>query len=193
MLASVAIFLMWIKLFYWMRLFKSFSAFIVMIAEIIKDIKVFLVMLIISLCAFANIIYALNLNRLDSGLAPVYDSLVNFAPVDATIHAYLLGLGDFNKDNYSEEDATVTWIMFILATFIVQLIFMNLLIAIMGESFARITNIMQQSTLKDICKIMDDHIWLLKIDEIFSDKRYILWLTLDTSTNSVSSVERKIV
>ena len=60
---AVAVFLMWIKLFYWMRLFKPFSAFIRMISEILKDIQVFMVMLIISLGAFANVIYILNLNR----------------------------------------------------------------------------------------------------------------------------------
>lgn len=60
---AIAIFMMWFKLFYWMRLFKPFSAFIRMITEIIMDIQVFLVMLIISLSAFANIIFLLNINR----------------------------------------------------------------------------------------------------------------------------------
>lgn len=142
--------MMWFKLFYWMRLFKPFSAFIRMITEIMKDIQVFLVMLIISLGAFANIIFLLNLNRTDNGgcastgeCADIYDSLVGIAPVDSMIHAYLTGLGDFNKDNYSSENSKTVWFMFILATIIVQLIFMNLLIAIMGESFSRITAIMQ--------------------------------------------------
>jgi len=138
-IASFCIFLMWFKLFYWMRLFKPFSAFIRMITEIVKDIQVFLVMLIISLAAFANIIYVLNLNR-EGDLAdvPIYSDLVGFAPADAMIHAYLTGLGEFGMDNYSESDSTAMWIMFFMATVIVQLIFMNLLIAIMGESFARV-------------------------------------------------------
>jgi hypothetical protein len=63
-IASIALLCMWFKLFYWMRLFKPFSAFIRMISEIVKDIQVFLVMLIISLLAFANIIFVLNKNRL---------------------------------------------------------------------------------------------------------------------------------
>jgi len=58
-IGSIAIFMMWFKLFYWMRLFKPFSAFIRMITEIIKDIQVFLVMLVIALGAFANIIFIL--------------------------------------------------------------------------------------------------------------------------------------
>ena len=108
------------------------------------------------------------------------------------IHAYLMGLGDFNRDTYSSKDAKVIWIMFIMATLIVALIFMNLLIAIMGESFSRINGIMQQSTQKELCSIMEDHIWLQKIDELFESKRYILWLTPDTSTGGGSLVERAI-
>jgi hypothetical protein len=40
--------------------------------------------------------------------------------------------------------------------------------------------------------MMDDHIWLLKISEIFASKRYILWLTPGTSKNSGTLVERQI-
>ena len=78
-----------------------------------------------------------------------------------------MGLGDFNKDTYSAENSKVVWLMFILATIIVALIFMNLLIAIMGESFSRITAIMQQSTLKELCSIMEDHIWLQSLQDVF--------------------------
>lgn len=39
---------------------------------------------------------------------------------------------------------------------------------------------------------MEDHIWLQKIDELFEDKRYILWLTPDTSTGGGSVIERSI-
>lgn len=191
-IGSVAILLMWVKMFYWMRLFKPFSAFIRMITEIIKDVKVFLVMLLISLFAFANIIFVLNWNRIKDGEAMIYDDLVGSPPIDAIIHAYLTGLGDFGKDNYSEDNSRVVWIMFILATLIVQLIFMNLLIAIMGESFGRINGIMEQSTLKELCSMMLDHIWLQKISEIFEHKRYILWLTTDTSTSGGTVVERQI-
>jgi hypothetical protein len=191
-IGGVAIMFMWMKMFYWMRLFKPFSAFIRMITQIFVDVKVFLVMLIISLLAFANIIFVLNWNRIKDGQDEIYDSLIGIPPIDAIIHAYLTGLGDFNKDNYSADNSRVVWIMFILATVIVQLIFMNLLIAIMGESFSNINGIMQQSTMKECCSIMVDHIWLQKISEIFQEKRYILWLTTDTSTSGGSLVERQI-
>jgi hypothetical protein len=45
---------------------------------------------------------------------------------------------------------------------------MNMLIAIMGESFGRITAIQSQSVLKELCVMMDDHIWLLNYSEIYA-------------------------
>lgn len=62
-LGSFAILLLWIKLFYWMRLFKNFSAFIRIISEIVKDIQIFTVMLFLCLSAFANVIIVLQMNR----------------------------------------------------------------------------------------------------------------------------------
>ena len=154
-------------------------------------------MLIIALGAFANIIYVLNMNREnlvcdddDPSCGPIYSSATGIPPIDALIHAYLTGLGDFNKDTYSTENSPVVWLMFILATIIVQLIFLNLLIAIMGESFSRITAIKQQTTLKELCNIMEDHIWIWKIKDLFKHQRYILWLTPDTSTSGGTVIEQ---
>lgn len=61
--AAFAVLLLWGKLFYWLRLFKPFSAFIRMITEIVKDIRVFAMMLFIVLIAFGNCIIILNYNR----------------------------------------------------------------------------------------------------------------------------------
>lgn len=145
-LGSFALLLLYTKFFYWMRLFKPFSAFIRTISQIVNDIGVFCVMLLLCLMAFANIIILLQHNRSgnpDMDETPIFDPFVAIMPVDALLHAYLTGLGDFNKDNYSEEDAVVVWMMFFFATILVQLVFMNMLIAIMGESFGRITAIQE--------------------------------------------------
>jgi hypothetical protein len=50
---------------------------------------------------------------------------------------YLLMLGEFYIDGYkSGSYSLLTWIFFMLATFIVLVVFMNLLIAIMSETFS---------------------------------------------------------
>ena len=113
-------------------------------------------------------------------------------PLDAVIHAYLTGLGDFNKDNYSEHNGLTVWMFFLMATFIVQLVFMNLLIAMMGDAYAEIMAIQEQSIMKELCEMMEDHIWMLDIGSIFERSRYILWLTPDSATQSGSMIERQI-
>jgi hypothetical protein len=66
-LGSISVLMLWIKLFYWLRLFKPFSAFIRIISEIGKDIKIFTAMLLLCLAAFANCLMVLNDNRILNG------------------------------------------------------------------------------------------------------------------------------
>jgi len=191
-MAAFAVFLLYMKLFYWMKLFKPYSAFIRVITEIGKDIRVFSIMLLICLACFANVLMLMQHNRGDGDDEVIFEELVGFAPADALIHSYLTGLGDFGSDNYSEGDKKTVWFMFVVATILVQLVFMNMLIAIMGESFGRVTAMAQQSTYKELANMMNDHIWLLNVAEIFKDKRYIVWLTPDTSKVAGTLVERQI-
>lgn len=108
------------------------------------------------------------------------------------IHAYLTGLGDFNKDNYSETNQVTVWIFFLIATVIVQLVLMNMLIALMGAAYEDSCAIEEQSVLKELCGMMVDHIWLLEISEIFKNSRYILWIAPDKAAASGTAVERQI-
>ena len=156
-----------------------------------QHIAVFSAMLLMVLVAFMNSIMVLQLNR-GEDVAPIFESFTNFVPLDAIIHAYLTGLGDFGKDNYAEHNGFVMWMFFLIATFIVQLVFMNLLIALMGDAYGEIMGIQEQSTMKELCCMMNDHIWMLEIKEIFQHSRYILSITPDAINSSGKSVERQI-
>ena len=52
--AAISIFLLYIKFFYWLRLFDSTAAFIRMLKEIISDIVPFMTFLIVCVAMFAN-------------------------------------------------------------------------------------------------------------------------------------------
>ena len=53
-------FLLWLKLFYYLRLFKPTSSFIRMIIEMFKDIRIFILIFFIGIFAFANFYYVLE-------------------------------------------------------------------------------------------------------------------------------------
>ena len=56
------------------------------------------------------------------------------------MNQYMLALGDFNLDGFSQGgQKELCYIYFVLAAFITQLTMLNMLIAIMGDTFERIT------------------------------------------------------
>jgi len=68
MYGSFAVFFMWIKVFYWMRLFASLAYYVKLIMQTISDSVPFMAMMLIILCAFANFFYVANQNVEYSGL-----------------------------------------------------------------------------------------------------------------------------
>ena len=61
---------------------------------------------------------------------------------NAIVHTYLLSLGEFDFDDFGQRGTmsnTVLWATFIFGTFLLQITFMNMLIAIMGEVFNAVT------------------------------------------------------
>lgn len=89
--------------------------------------------------------------------------------VDVIISIYMLGaLGDFDSGAYKNgTDRYVAMIMFVAATFIVQVVFMNMLIAIMGETFGQVLECAEESGLREQVVLIDDHAWLLDLKKIF--------------------------
>ena len=52
---------------------------------------------------------------------------------------YLLALGEFDMDGFKEgPNVYFAWFFFLLATFLVLVVFMNMLIAMMGETFGAV-------------------------------------------------------
>jgi len=158
---GLAAFLLWIKMFYWLRLFKSTAYFITLIFQTAKDIKPFMTLILLILFAFANFFFILNNNTPQN---PVYakthpkadfhyvdDYLKGYDVINAIIAMWLLALGEFDLDGtYSEGDSSfIIWLAFILATFIVLIVFMNMMIAIMADSFAKVGGEKEESALNE--------------------------------------------
>jgi len=73
-MAAITCFLLWIKLFYYMRIFKPTSSFIRMILEMFKDIRVFIFIFYIAILAFANFYYILDKGNEDKILGELDSS-----------------------------------------------------------------------------------------------------------------------
>jgi len=59
-IGGMASFVIWLKIFYYLRIFRPTSSFIRMIVEMFKDIRIFLLIFFIGIFAFANFYYILD-------------------------------------------------------------------------------------------------------------------------------------
>jgi hypothetical protein len=139
-LSSIAIVLQWLMLFYWLRLFPNLAFYVTMITETLADISTFLIMFIAVIIMFANSIYTLNqIEVIINGdednpqTDSTYQLSVDVPFIDSILHQYRVGLGDLITIGYADHPARVlVWIYFVLATLFTQVMFLNMLIAIMG-------------------------------------------------------------
>ena len=61
---------------------------------------------------------------------------------------YLLSLGEFTTETFkSTPNRHIAWIFFILATFMILIVFMNMLIAIMGATFNTVYDNQRENAL----------------------------------------------
>jgi hypothetical protein len=159
-------FFMWIKVFYWMRIFTSLAYYVNLIVQTISDSSYFMVMVMIIICAFANFFYVLNINFVANNIDHSYfDTYYGFMPVDAILSIYELGvLGNYDVTVYREGyDKAEANIMFFIATFIITVVFMNMLIAIMSDTFAQVQEVAEERGLNEQVVLIDDHSWLLNL------------------------------
>lgn len=73
------------------------------------------------------------------------------------------------------------WTMFLLGTFLIIVVFLNMLIAIMSDTFARVQAIKEENTLKEQATLINDHIWLVDLEAVFKGQRYVAVMTPDIS------------
>jgi hypothetical protein len=141
---AFACFFMWIKVFYWMRLFSALAYYVKLIQQTISDSMNFMLMVFLIICSFANFYYVVDRNMKTTGQGRYYDQYTSDAEndidhsiVDVIISIYMMGaLGDFDSTIYRVGyDRYFAFFMFVLATFIISVVFMNMLIAIMGDTF----------------------------------------------------------
>lgn len=91
---------------------------------------------------FGTTLYQLNTHTVVNPDDPEdYDNVEIQTIFQQILNVYLLCFGEFSVDNYDGQDYTI----FIMATILLQLIMLNLLIAIMSDTFARVMDEIEET------------------------------------------------
>ena len=165
--SSVSVLILYFKLFYFLRIFFETGYLIRMIIEIIKDMKNFVGVLMIATIAFANSFYILGRNSEEGNLAGE-DVWAAF------IFSYKMGLGDFNTDGFETVDEEILWIIFVINTLIILVVLLNLVIAIMGDTFDRVQETQDKSMLREIAQMIRENEFLFSRKKVFKRSKYII-------------------
>ena len=166
--AFIAIALMWAQFIYWFRVFERTTLYIRLIRQTIIDILDFGFIFLLVLLAAANLMFLLNINRNQTEENDeLFDQWFSNKFMSALLNTYLTSLGEFGFDNYSREtpNSYVAWTLFIFVTLFSQITILNMLIAIMADTFDRVFENKQAAILKLKVETMSDFAFLMESDE----------------------------
>ena len=98
------------------------------------DVTAFMLIVLCALLMFGLPLAMLNLNRVSE--EAIVHRRIGWWWLDLLLMQYELLLGEFETENFAHKpEATLVFFFFILATFFSNIVMLNMLIAIMGDSF----------------------------------------------------------
>ena len=167
--SGISVLILYFKLFYFLRIFFATAYLVRMIIEIVLDMKFFVSVLMIGTMAFANSFYIFGRNS-----DPTDGNLAGSDISQAFIFSYRIGLGDFDTSGFTTRDQEILWIVFFLNTMIIQIVLLNLVIAIMGDTFDRVQETQENSMLRELAQMIRENEFLFSRRRYFKRSKYII-------------------
>lgn len=133
LIGSLLVFVLWGKMFEWMRLFDATSFYIKLIIATVKDIIPFLMIHSLFLLCFGSAMESLSYNREPGD--DVIGTYTGWWFIDVVIDQHLMSLGGFETENYGGKNHVLVYIFFFMATVFTSITSLNMIIAIMGNTF----------------------------------------------------------
>ena len=174
-MAAIASCTLIIKMFDWLRLFEKTAFYILLLGQTISDVSYFLILLLTALMMFGVPMIMLNLNRAED--KSIVDDPFNSWVFDMLLNQYLVLLGEFNLDNFANEpQSRLCYIFFIFATLISQIMMLNMLIAIMGDTFERVIENRDVNATKTKLDLMSDLVATLEQTSTEEEEKYFMFI-----------------
>lgn len=140
-----------------------------MIIEIVKDMKYFAFVLFLAVLAFANAFFVLSENS-----DPVEGRFSGKNFFFALIFSYRMGLGDFDTSGFGTKDEILLWILWLVNTLTILILLLNLVIAIMGDTFDRVQESAENSSIQEVAQMMMMNKIVLNKRKFNRNSKYII-------------------
>lgn len=182
---AIVTFFMWFKFLYFLRIFRSTGYLIRMIVEVIKDMQYFFLVLLITIAAFGDSLLIISLgnkNILDADGNP---TTFTDGFIDSCIYTYRMILGDFDTSAFGSVATPVVMILFLLCTIFNMIVMLNLLIAIISDSYARVTANSELTTYQERASMVAENAYLvpLEVKKSYGQQNRFLLIVTDLEGN----------
>eukprot|EP00347_Sterkiella_histriomuscorum_P003632 403363541 len=126
--------LTFLKISFFLRIYDGFSFLVSMMAAVFVDLKYFIGFFIIFILQF-GIIFAILFD------ATSIDEYSGIGIVGYFMMAFRTSSGDFNVDSYKDQSQAlviISWTIWVIAVFLLNIMFMNFIIAVISESYEKV-------------------------------------------------------
>jgi len=166
-LSAVACFFMYVKLFYFLRIFKLTAPLVRMIVDVTFSIKVFVLLFLVFLLASANSFYILSAETRSNEEQFIQHE------IDALLYSYLISLGEFDME-FKGPSKWLLWIFFTGSTFFLLIVLLNLIIAIMGSAYEKLSEMQESSLIQEQLNMIIENSFLVDRAEFFKGTSYLI-------------------
>lgn len=108
------------------------------------------------------------------------------------MYGYSEAIGGGNTDGFGFDYEGLVWTIWIMNTVITLIIFLNLLVSIMGDTFDRIQETLENNKFKELCSIMSENEHLFPWGLIFGDAKYIIIIEEEKAEETEENWEGKM-
>jgi hypothetical protein len=146
--------------------------------------KYFLLMLLLTFIAFGDSMRQISSSNTEK------EDFINGTFFTSIAYIYRMVLGDFDTNEFGSIAKGYVWILFILCTLFNMIIMMNLLIAIISESFANVTSVSEQAGFQEMADIICENTYLIpdhRKNSYCPNNKYLL-----VATDKQEEIEGKI-
>ena len=170
---------MMLKIFYFLRIFRSTGFFVNMLISILQGSATFFIL-------FALIIIAFG----------VTFAILNFSenPLIGVYYVYLISLGEFDNDYSAFPISALLQLLFILATIFLMIVMFNILIAVISTIYENVIEVQELANDFERVNMITETILLLPLETrkaICADNKFLIVARNLNTTSSDTFAQKK--
>lgn len=151
-IASLTVFFVWMQLFYFMRGFRHTGALVRMVLEIIHDMRPFMLLMIVMTMAFSTSALAMHPEKYDSQKLIIDGVSTDGYFIWQLYHG--AWFGSYSTSDY--EKSGLDMVMFLVQSLLMLVVMLNLLIAIMGDTYSRVKEEETVTYFRELADLIDE-------------------------------------